>query len=435
VAPGDATRDYHRRTSVSPETLPPLVLDLPTFPAPCKVYPDGLPEVVLPADWTAPRGLDLAALSRLLHLSAGVVRTSARPDGRFYHFRAAGSAGGRSPYEAYVCARGVAGLADGVHWYDPVGHALRRVGPAPGGDATTLVLTGIPWRTGWQYGERGLRHIYWDVGSVLAQALALAGPSACLYTRFPDAAVTRLVGADGVHEWPVALVALAPGEPAIVPGGDAAAGQVDVRPPREYPLVTRAHHAGDVDVLGEPWPDDPPAFAELEDVILRRGSTRIMAPVAVSRDLLDACLGAGLHGRRFVAVHAVDGVAPGLYEWPELVRPGDLREELYHVCMEQALGRDAAFVVMAVADLEALDDRGYREAQLGAGIGEGRIHLAAYAGGVGATGMTFYDSALEALLGEPLAGLLFTCVGVPAYRSRRGGPPRAPVAIGTMRPR
>jgi hypothetical protein len=328
----------------------------------------------------------------------------------------------------------VAGLDDGVHWYDPVGHALRRIGP-PADGVTTLVVTGIPWRTGWQYAERGFRHIYWDAGSMLAQTLALAGPAARLFTRFPDAAVTRLVGADGVHEWPVAVVALASGAPAVAPGGDALAGEVDARPPREFPLVTQAQHAGDGDVLGEPWPDDPPALAGLEDVILRRGSTRIMDPVPVSGDVFAACLGAGLRGRHFVAVHAVDGVAPGLYEWPRLVRAGDLREELFHVCMEQALGRDAGFVVMAVADLEALDDRGYREAQLAAGIGDGRIHLAAFAGGAGATGMAFYDSELAALLGEPLAGLLFTCVGVPAYRGKRGGRPRAPVAIGTMRPR
>ncbi len=43
--------------------------------------------------------------------------------------------------------------------------------------------------------------------------------------------------------------------------------------------------------------------------------------------------------------------------------------------------------------------------------------------------MTFYDSEIAGLLGEPLAGLLFTCVGVPAYRSRPGGPPGAPHAM------
>ena len=43
--------------------------------------------------------------------------------------------------------------------------------------------------------------------------------------------------------------------------------------------------------------------------------------------------------------------------------------------------------------------------------------------------MTFLDYELAGLLGEPLAGLLFTCVGVPAYRSRAGGAPAAPVPV------
>ena len=42
--------------------------------------------------------------------------------------------------------------------------------------------------------------------------------------------------------------------------------------------------------------------------------------------------------------------------------------------------------------------------------------------------MTFLDSEIPGLLGAPLAGLLFTCVGVPAYRNRKGGGrPGAPV--------
>jgi hypothetical protein len=44
--------------------------------------------------------------------------------------------------------------------------------------------------------------------------------------------------------------------------------------------------------------------------------------------------------------------------------------------------------------------------------------------------MTILDSELEHLLDEPLAGLLFTCVGMPTYRNKPGGPPGEPVVIG-----
>jgi hypothetical protein len=163
------------------------------------------------------------------------------------------------------------------------------------------------------------------------------------------------------------------------------------------------------------------------------------ATATVSRDAYAFAMTAALRGvdvPHFVAVHGVEGVEPGLYRWPDPtpLRTGDLRAELLWVCWDQDLGRDAAFVVMGVAHVEDLDDRGYREAQLLSGIVEGRLHIAAYAQGLGASGMTFLDSEIAALLGEPFDALLFTCVGVPSYRSKGGGRPGRPAAVVTPRP-
>ena len=230
MAPGDTARLYHRLSSYSgdPGAEWPTPIDhplvrqdfapnhRPTFPAHRKVYPDGLPSVELPATWPpvpAPT-IDLlagrhASVARAARPGRarppppplGRRRARRRAPGRpAVPVRPAGSAGGLFPLELYVSARGVSGLPDGVYWYDPVGHALRRVGPPADGEATTIVVTGIPWRTGWRYAERGFRHIYWDAGTMLANTLALAdagGHRPRLFTRFPDAEVARLVGADG----------------------------------------------------------------------------------------------------------------------------------------------------------------------------------------------------------------------------------------------
>ena len=128
----------------------------------------------------------------------------------------------------------------------------------------------------------------------------------------------------------------------------------------------------------------------------------------------------------FVAVHAVDGSSRGSTAGPtSTVRCAAGR--CARSCCASAGTRTWAATPpsssSAAVDLDALDDRGYREAQLDAGIVEGRLHLAAYALGIGASGMTFLDSEIAALLGEPLAGLLFTCVGVPSYRNKGGGRP------------
>jgi len=284
---------------------------------------------------------------------------------------------------------------------------------------------------------------------VLAQLLAAAesaGIAAGLYTGFPDAAVAALVGADQVHEFPVAVVALEGGAPAIQAAGPAAAGMVDAAP-LEFPLVTAAQRAGEQDTLGIVWHSGAPAITPgqtsdpVEEVVLTRGSQRRMDPSrGLPGNVLHTCLQAALRGiglRHFVAVHQVEKIAPGLYRWPDMsapVRPGDLRDEMYWVCLEQALGRDAAFVVISAVDVATLSDRQYREAQLAAGLVEGRLHLLAYGLGAAASGMTFLDSEIPALVGEPLDGLLFTCIGVPAYASARGGLPGAPTAVGHVRP-
>jgi hypothetical protein len=284
---------------------------------------------------------------------------------------------------------------------------------------------------------------------MLSQTLALAGSAgldARLYTEFPDAAVSGLVGAGGMHEWPVAVVALGRGTPALEAAGGAVAGVTDPDPV-EFPIETAAQRAGDMDRLGEPWERAHAVSvpgrgtATVDEVIAKRGSQRQMNPErSLPRETLETCLTLALRGidiEHWVAVHAVDGLESGIYRWPELDKPvragseEEMRAELHRVCLGQALGRDAAFVAVAATDVTQLSDRAYRRAQLAAGLAEGRMHLAAYALGAGATGMTFLDSEIPALIpgGGPDA-LIFTCVGVPANASKAAGRPGEPTVIG-----
>ena len=437
--------------------------DVATIPPPVKQYDAGLPVLPLPRELPNPgvsataalagspvptRPLDAAELGRILYLGAGVVRTGERSWGQIL-FRAAGSAGARFPLELYASTRGVEGVPDGVHWYDPVEHALVQVGPAPAGAASTLIVTGVPWRTGWRYAERGWRHLYWDAGTALSQLIAAAdsaGTRPRLRTRFADSAITRLVGADGVHEFPVALVVLGDATPATEASGPATAGSL---PEVEFPLCTQAQRAGDSDEWGPAWPVGPtladvPESPSLDEVILRRGSQRLMNRDALlPRRLLDWPMRAAMRGievPHWVVAHGVEDTAPGIYSWPDLDTPqrqAELRDELLRVCLDQYLAADAGYVVIGAIDGAELDDRSYREAQLAAGLVEGRLHLAAYALGATASGMTFADSEVPALLGQSsdLVTLLFTCVGVGDYVSRPGGLPGAPVHVRQVTPR
>src|SRR5439155_1729643 len=79
-----------------------------------------------------------------------------------------------------------------------------------------------------------------------------------------------------------------------------------------------------------------------------------------------------------------------------------------YLCLEQPLGGDAAAVIYCLAPLArilpVLGNRGYRLANLEAGIAGGRAYLAAYAQGFGASGLTFYDRHVVEFFSSHAAG-------------------------------
>jgi SagB-type dehydrogenase family enzyme len=103
----------------------------------------------------------------------------------------------------------------------------------------------------------------------------------------------------------------------------------------------------------------------------------------------------------YLIVNEVTGIPPGAYYFRgaedrlELLKEGEFRPWAGFLGLEQTLPADASAVVFFLADLRRVLDRfgnrGYRVAQLEAGILGGRMYLAAYSLGLGATGLTFYD--------------------------------------------
>ena len=221
-----------------------------TVPLPGVLRPSSLPAVeVLSGHHAEPGRLDDSLLGTLLFLAAGVTRFTRTVDGDPIWFRSAMSAGNLHPVEVYV-------VGDDVHHYHPLVHALV---PLRRGvhvcDDVTLVLTGIPFRTCWKYGERGWRHLWWDAGALLANLLAAAdahGVPAQIIAGFPDAAVAALVGIDGVDEVPLALVRLGSGELRLPPPDalEPVAARADpvARRVLRFPLVVDAHTDTALDV-------------------------------------------------------------------------------------------------------------------------------------------------------------------------------------------
>lgn len=89
--------------------------------------------------------------------------------------------------------------------------------------------------------------------------------------------------------------------------------------------------------------------------------------------------------------------------------------------LDQDLAGDAAANLYFMANLENVlrtyGERGYRLAQLEAAIKAGWGILSDYALGIGATGLTFFDEAVEDFLGVSKDGLkvmYLLAVGIPA---------------------
>jgi len=309
----------------------------------------------------------------------------------------------------------------------------------------TIICTGTYWRNAWKYRSRTYRHFGWDNGTILANLLAMSEASklpARIVTGFGDSQVNELLSLDTKREVAFSLVSIGhqhatpPSPPAIPPLNlpivPYSKEEVD------YPAMRKMHEASSLDSVSEvaavrgktpssvvpppkgvvtslQLPDDSIPEDSIEKVISRRGSTRQFSRESITLLQLSLMLDRAMRGipadfldsfgshlnDLYLIVNNVDGLAAGayFYHWKtrslELLKPGDFRDKAGFLGLEQQLPADAAVDVFFLADLkkilERYGNRGYRAAQLEAGILGGRLYLAAYAQRLGASGLTFYD--------------------------------------------
>jgi SagB-type dehydrogenase family enzyme len=423
--------------------------ELPAVPLP-RDFPEPAPDALAAISGESSRAasLGLERLASLLFFTAGVTKRKSYPGGGVMYFRAAPSTGALYQTEVYVVCAGVEGLAAGVYHFSPGDFALRRlrhgdfrgslaIAAADDDLATrpaTLVLSGIYWRNSWKYQARGYRHLFWDSGAMLANLLAAAAAldlPARAVTGFVDLEVNGLLGLDAEKEGALLLVAAGGPEASASAPPVVTAIRPSVMPLStsevDYPLLRDAYANSCLDteseVLG--WreaPAPPPprrgraiglpgprlsAGRTLAETILVRGSTREFSTAAIGAEDLSTALWHATRGwpadvptglvDLYLSVHAVEGIEPGAYAYDppthalELIRRGDFRREAAFLCLDQPLGGASAATVFFLADLprilERYGNRGYRIANLEAGLVGGRLYLAAYAQRFGATGL------------------------------------------------
>jgi SagB-type dehydrogenase family enzyme len=337
--------------------------------------------------------------------------------------------------------------------------ALAVADDAVAAQPAAVILSAIYWRNTWKYQARGYRHLFWDSGTLLAQLLAAARAlelPARLVTGFVDAQLNGLLGLDAEKEGALVVVPLGAAGPmaAAPPVVTTLAPEVIPLSSREvdYPVLRDAYDNSSLDSEAEvsdwgqvlnsdmsPAPSRsnvvfqdltplpaPLAVAgrSLADTIAKRGSTREFAGEAISAEALSSALYHATRGFSadvpaglvdlYLNVHAATGLEPGAYAYDRAahalvrLRAGDVREASAFLCLEQALGGTSSATVFFLADLarllEGWGNRGYRLANLEAGLIGGRLYLGAYGQRFGASGLTFYDRAVVDFFSPHAAG-------------------------------
>ncbi len=189
------------------------------------------------------------------------------------------------------------------------------------------------------------------------------------------------------------------------------------------------------------------SVASLGEVILRRGSSRRFARSSVSFSILCTILHSSTMGVPldifkkdgdslidiYLIANNIDGIIPGAYffdrkaHYLQELKRNVLRNISGYLCLGQSLFSDASAVLFLMTDLQSvlksLGNRGYRVCQFEAGVIAGKIYLAAYAQGIGASGSTFFDDAVTEFF-SPHAKCKSTMIaigiGVPAYKAIPG---------------
>jgi nitroreductase len=249
-----------------------------------------------------------------------------------------------------------------------------------------------------------------------------------------------------VHEYALAVLGLDGGtDSSGAQLADAKASRE--RSDRRFPLAEAAHAAGSLDDVQavRAWRSEPQGDeAELpRDALSRavrdRRSVRVFGDEPLPReavvDLLawaEAPVPSDVPRvvRQALSVAAVEGLVPGTYgSGLDLLREHDereLRERAGLAAMDQDHAKDAAVNVFQMADLEEVvagqGDRGYRWAQLEAGIRAGRVQVGAFLRGLGAVASTFFDAEVSRLLETHESPMLMVALG-PRRRRRQADAP------------
>jgi SagB-type dehydrogenase family enzyme len=358
---------------------------------------------------------ELAALPWLAHLRC-ITKARRIAENPYYQLNVP-SAGNLHPLEIYLQIRNVQGILEGIYHLDVLHEELvlieeiekegiePYVGIQKRFSGVIVMLSLVPFRSGWKYGLRAWRYVYLDLGHQIAALYAAAQHFGLRLTKMSQIDAEGLNGAMGMFADEFISAVFSIGE----------MGKAEAKP-LKMPLMQVCA----CDYLRR----DEALLARIsaEKIYMKRGRVRVgegfetlnlsrrsareFHPGLASGQSLEKLLEIpAAHSLEIVSVVLqAQGMQCGIYRKGSCAEAGDFTRECVHLLLEQSFVCNAALVVLIFA--ECFDAHVHIEA----GIYAHELYLASESLGLGCSGIgAFYDE--EALRFSDRALLYAAAIG------------------------
>ncbi len=402
-------KNMYEDTSLTPMRVARLsgYIDWASQPSLFKHYPDFLFRYVYD---TIPE-LKVAELSRCITSYTDI-------GGKPYYRLNTPSAGNLHPIELYVQIRGIKGVISGIYHVNAKDECFvlikeieeegiePMVGLSHRFKGMLFIVSIVPFRSEWKYGERSVRYCYLDAGhqagAILASAHTL-GQKATILSDIDALSLNEQMGF-GAHEF--SCMAIGVGEEtekSVVP---LSSPMLEVAPTdycENQSTFSRylEHYKYTVS-----YPEIRSLSKDLSSIYHRR-SVRLFEEEAISSEITDyflqrmAELSSPIHAE--VVILKNGSKEPGLYRNGVKVKNGEYADLMTHLLVDQSFIKNAAMVIIFTAD-EFMAHR-----LITAGAFAHMLQLEAIEKGIGFTGIgAFYDQKIQHFLGHEKP-ILYVC--------------------------
>ena len=338
--------------------------------------------------------------------------------GRPYCRLNAPSAGNLHPVELYVQVRGVKGVLSGIYHVDADAEAIvllreiegtgiePEVGLSERFEGMIFIVSSVPYRSEWKYGERALRYCYLDAGhqiGAVQAAAALFGQDATILSGFEAECLNAGMGFSGEE---FACAAIAVGH-----SGSRTAARMTSPLMRVQP-TDYCETKGDIPrLMAQEAPFEGAlamsAAPVAEEVIKERRSARHFSGAAVRKGAAEHFMHLFAKSPHplhcFTIVLQSESAEAGIYADGEMLRGGLFTDEAGSLLVDQHFVKKAAMVAVITARVFGPDTL------MAAGAFAHQLSLEAEARGLGFTGIgAFHDRKLQRFLSTE-SYILYVC--------------------------